>query len=210
MTAAEFFQTHPQKHYAKGEVLVQAGQDLPGVFYIVDGRISQYDISPGGNHVVVNVFKPGAFFPMSWALNKTPNAYFFEAATDVTVHLAPADKAVAFLRDNPEVTLDLLSRVYRGMDGVLRRMAHLMGGDAKTRLVFELLNAAYRFGETQPDGSVRVALTESDLAAHTGMARETVSRTIVGLKESGHIIVERQGYIVRDLTQLEATLGNGL
>src|SRR6266498_3242632 len=173
-----FFTSYPLRTFEKRQILVRAGDALPGVFYIIEGRVSQYDITPSGNEVVFNVFKSGAFFPMSWAMNNVTNHYFFEASTKVFAHVAPAADAVQFLKDNPDVTFDLLARVYRGVDGVLRRMAHLMGGDAKSRLLFELLNTAYRFGEQQKDGSVYIPLKEIDLARQSGLARETVNRNM--------------------------------
>jgi len=205
-----FFTAYPSTTYAKGEVIVQAGEDPAGVFYLTEGRVSQYDITANGTAVVVNVFKPFAFFPMSWAINRTPNVYFYEASTNVTAHKVPADAAVAFLRDNPDVLFDLLSRVYRGTDGLLRRMAHLMGGQAKTRLQFELLNAAYRFGETRPDGSVAVPLKESELGSTSGLARETVNRNVQELKAAGLIEVSRHGFVLTDLARLERMVSGDL
>jgi CRP-like cAMP-binding protein len=205
-----FFKKFPEKHFDKGEVIVQAGETPPGVMYLVEGNVNQYDISPTGATVVVNVFKPPAFFPMSWAMNKTPNNYFFEAATNVAFHLAPADEVVEFIKENPDILFNLLSRVYKGTDGMMRRMAHLMGGDAKTRLHFELLNASYRFGEQKEDGSVFVPIKESDLAKHSGLTRETINRHIRTLKEQGLIEVSHQGFVLHDPKRLETDLGNQL
>lgn len=205
-----FFAEFPEKSFGKGEIIVHAAESPPGVMYLVEGRVSQYDISPAGTTVVVNIFKPPAFFPMSWAINKTPNNYFFEAATDVRLHLAPADAAVTFLRNHPDVLFDLLARVYSGTDGMLRRMAHLMGGDARSRLRFELLNAAYRFGERQEDGSIFVPLREGGLAEHSGLTRETINRHLQTLKEQGLVEISRRGFVLRDPKQLEHDLGDEL
>lgn len=190
--------------------MLRPDEPLSSVFYIIEGRVSEYDITPGGNEVVVNAFKPGAFFPMSSALNQLPNAYFFEASTGVKAHAAPPETAVRFLKDNPDVTLDLLARVYRGTDGVLRRMAHLMGGDAKSRLLFELLNAANRFGDMRPDGSIAIPLKENDVARHSGLARETVNRHIQILKAKGQLEVSHQGMVIKDVRELETLLGTRL
>ena len=207
---ADFFTTYPLRVFDKQQLIIRAGEMPAHAFYIVEGRVSQYDIAPTGKEVVVNVFKPGAFFPMSAAINATPNQYFFEASTKTVVHVAPATEAVQFLRDNPDVAFDLLSRVYRGVDGVLRRQAHLMGGDAKTRLLFELLNAAQRFGEQQPDGSILISLKEGDLARHSGLTRETVNRDIQDLKAKGAVQVGRHNITVTSIDQLEKLLGDGL
>jgi CRP-like cAMP-binding protein len=147
---------------------------------------------------------------MSSAINATPNHYFFEASTKVVARVAPINKTVAFVKDNPKVLFDLLSRVYRGMDGVLRRMAHLMGGDVKSRLLFELLNSAYRFGETRTDGSVYINLNEGDLAKHSGLARETVSRNIQNLKALSLVEIRSDGIILNKPDQLENMLGEDI
>jgi CRP-like cAMP-binding protein len=146
---------------------------------------------------------------MAWAINRSPNQYFFEAATDVVVCQAPPDDVVAFLHQEPDVLFDLLSRVYRGTDGILRRIAHLIGGDAKSRLVFEIINSARRFGIAD-GGAVSIPLKEGDLARHSGMARETVSRVVQGLKKDGLIQVTKVGLLVPDLRKLEDELGSGL
>lgn len=206
----KFFEPYPERKFAKRQVIVQAGDEPAGVFYIVSGRVSQYDIAPGGTEVVVNVFKPPAFFPLSWAINKTPNLYFFEATTDVVLKQAPAEEAVAFLRSEPAVLFDLLSRVYRGTDGLLRRLAHTMGGDARSRLLFSILNAGYRFGDQAQDGVVHVPLNEGDLAKHSGLARETVSRIMQDLKAASLVEITSTGLTIKDLKALEAELGSNL
>lgn len=209
-TVAAFFDQYPTQVYTKRELLLRAEEPVHAVFYILEGRVSQYDITPNGNEVVVNVFKQGAFFPMSSVINDTENQYFFEASLRTQVRVAPKADVIQFLRDNPDVLFDLLARVYRGVDGVLRRMAHLMGGDAKSRLIFELLNATYRFGEQQPDGSIRVRLAESDLAKHSGLARETVSRLLQDLKTAHLIETSYRGISVKSVTDLETWLGTSL
>jgi len=207
---ANFFKAYPLRSYDKRELLLRAEEPVESVFYITEGRVSQYDIAPNGNEVIVNIFKPGAFFPMSSAINNTVNQYFFEASLASKTHVAPKANVLQFLHENPDIAFDLLARVYRGVDGILRRMAHLMGGKAQTRLIFELLNSAYRFGEPKPTGSVFIQLTEGDLSKQSGLARETINRSLHDLKATGLITVSRNGVLIKDITALEAQLGNDL
>lgn len=209
-TVDAFFSNYPAQHYEKGEVIIRPDEIPTHVFYLSEGLVTEYDISPAGNEVVVNTFKPGAFFPMSLAINKTENPYFFEIAKPATMRKAPAEKVVELLKANPDVTFDLLSRVYRGTDGLLRRMAHLMGGKAKSRLMFELLNAAHRFGTSTRDGHVLIPLTESDLAKRSGLSRETVSRLIRTFKDDRLADVRARGILIYDIDRLEAMLGSEL
>lgn len=205
-----FFEKYPLRTFTKRELLLHAEEPVDSVFYITDGRVNQYDVASNGNEIVVNIFKPGAFFPMSTVINDTTNHYFFEAAMPTTAHVVPKEDAIRFLQDNPDVLFDLLARVYRGVDGVLRRMAHLMGGGAESRLIFELVNASYRFGEQKTDGLIHISLSESDLAKHSGLARETVSRILQKLKAMELVEVSQSGIVIRNVKDLEAQLGTRL
>lgn len=191
-----FFRTYREQVYKKGDIILFT-QDQPiPIHYLVSGQVGQYDISETGNKLMVNIYKPGAFFPMSNAVNATPNRFFFEALTDVQLRKAPADEVVAFLHNNEDVLFDLLQRLYLGMDGLLGRMTYLMSGDANDRLRLELSIACERFGTKQQDGSYLLHITELQLATQTGLARETVSRVLQKLEQDGHIILARKSITV--------------
>lgn len=181
----DFFKKYPLRKYHKGQILILAGTDTDSVFHLLKGRVKQYDVSYRGDEIVVNTFKPPAFFPMSLAINHSPNLYIYEAETDVELHQAPAIEVVAMLKSNPEVTFDLLSRIYRGMDGILERMARLMKSSASERLMYEILIDAKRFGQTQAGGQLVSRVREGELAARSGLSRETVSREMSKLIKSG-------------------------
>ncbi|MDL2341843.1 MAG: Crp/Fnr family transcriptional regulator [Patescibacteria group bacterium] len=194
-----FFSDYRESDYAKGEVLVQAAQDPEGVSLLLEGAIEQYDITPEGNKVTVNTFRPLSFFPMSWAINGTPNQYFYAAMSPVKLKRVEADKAVVFLHDNPDVTFDLLSRVYKGTDALLQRLVITASGIASRRLLFELLLESYRFGEMIDDTTRVITIKQHVLAARSGLARETVSREIHKLANEG--LITLQGHTIQLDTQ---------
>lgn len=204
-----FFSQYPQKQFSPKEIVVHAGNNLPGIFFLVQGEVKQYDITPNGDEVTLNVFKQGAFFPMSWAINRTQNNFFFEAISDTTAHLCPADEALEFLKNNPDVTLDLLSRVYVGIDGLTQRMSLLMKGSAYSRTVFELTIATKRFGQPTKTG-IQLTITENDLASRAGLTRETISRELQKLAKKGFIKIAHKNILIKDLGRLESELSNSL
>jgi CRP-like cAMP-binding protein len=204
----EFFEPYLLHTFDKGQILIYGGDDPSGIMYIIKGEVRQYDIAPNGEELVVNVYKPGTFFPMYWAINKTPNRYFFESASKVEIKKAPANEVLTFIKDNPDVMLDLLSRLYIGLDGVLQRMTHLMGGTAYSRAVFELVNACKRFGKQQKDGSYTIEIAENELAKRAGLTRETFNRELHKLKDQGLIEVDHSRVIIKDLKVLEEKIKN--
>lgn len=202
-----FFSKYPQRTYPKGQILVFADENPEHIFYVAEGRVRKYDVSYRGDEVVVNIFKPPAFFPMSWAINRLPNKFFYKTEVETKLHVVPVDDALQFIKDNPDVMLDLLSRIYSGMDGLFGRLVHLMSGSAKSRLLYELIIECRRFGQEQPDGSYKLDISEVDMAARSGLSRETVSREIHKLKDNGLVSVTSKGIVVTDIKQLEKKLG---
>ncbi|MGB2787501.1 MAG: Crp/Fnr family transcriptional regulator [Candidatus Saccharimonadaceae bacterium] len=207
---ADFFTSYPLKSIDDGQIIVQAGNQPAGVYFIESGEVRQYDISERGDEVVVNVFRAGAYFPMSWAINKEPNQYFFEASTSSNVRIAPPGEVTSFLHKNPEILYDLLRRVFVGTEVLQRRMAHLMAGDANSRTLFELIVQCRRFGQLQPDGSYILPIHEQELARRAGLSRETTNRILTKLKKAGLLGVTHKALSVRNLAEIERELGTKL
>lgn len=205
----KYFDSYKITRHPKGKIITHANHEPTGISLLVDGLVEQYHITPEGNKLTVNVFKPPAFFPMSWAINKTPNSYFYGALSAVELKQADADETVAFLKVNPDVMFDLLSRVYMGTDALLRRLVLAASGIAASRLIFELIIESYRFGTEIDKTTTLITVKQNILAARSGLARETVSRELHKLEQEKLISYTSQG-IVLDLKLLEKKLNISL
>lgn len=179
---AQFFHHYPERTYQKGDVIIQAGS-VPPAYYIVEGSVAQYDISESGDKLIVNIYKAGAYISLASILNSLPSDFFFEASSDVVARQAPAKAVATFLKQNIDVTYDALARISRGSSGLMLRLARVMEGDAEGRILQELEIMRKRFAHD----SAEVKITKSELAAQTGLARETVSRALKRLSTQGII-----------------------
>jgi len=202
-----FFIKFKNIKYKKGEILIRADDDPNGILYLVSGNVCQYAISQKGDEFVVNIFKPISFFPMSWAINDEPNEYFYEALTSVEIYRAPKEKVVDFVKNNPDVLYDLMSRVYKGTDGLLRRMTYLMAGNAYARLLTELIIHAKRFGKkNEKTTRIEIKVSEKELASQAGMTRETVSREMKNLKDKRIVTFDKNVLAINSIEELEKEL----
>jgi CRP/FNR family transcriptional regulator len=205
----KFFQTYPQLSRPDGTILIQAEQQPSGVHFLISGSVKMLAISNSGDELVLNIFRPSAFFPMSWAINHTANPYFYQAIGPVCYHLAPREDVMAFIQQQPAVMLDLLSRIYRGADGLLQRMTYLQAGNKYATVITELLITAKRFGTSgSTPSSLEVDLNQQDIASQSGMARETVSREMRRLKDKGLITFTHHRLVIPNVERLEAELAN--
>lgn len=202
-----FFCKYKKIEFAKGEPLIEADQNPGGAFYLIDGVVKEYVVNAQGVEVVLNLYKPNSFFPMSWVINKKILPHYFEAMTDVETWKAPSEEFLSFLRREPDVLFDLVKRIFKGMEGMWLRLEYSMSGSAYEKFIAELLIFAKRFGK-QDDGGVAVdfKVFEKDLAAQTGIARETVSRLISKLKEKNLVNFKENRIYIQNLEKLEDEL----
>lgn len=183
-----FFETYPERLFEKGEVLARAGE-IPASFFVENGLILQCAYTDAGGRLVVNTYKKGAFISLVSILNQLESQFFFEAAGYLVVREAPSIAVKQFLEANPDVTIDALARISRGSDGLMMRLAHSMEGSATERILQELRIIGARFNA----GDKKKLTTIAALAAQTGLARETVSRTMRKLKARGTVVKMADG-----------------
>lgn len=204
-----FFARYKLREYAKGQILLLSGDEASQVYYIVSGRVKLYDVSAKGDEVILNSFRPSAVFPISLIINPEPSPYIYEAESAVQTWQAPAAAMLAFLTDNPDALLYLVSKMYRSVDSLLGRMNQLMSGTARSRLLYELITEGKRYGIKQSIGCM-LEITEKDIAARAGLSRETVSRELHKLKREEVVSVQGSHIVIPSIEKLEEKLDKNL
>lgn len=195
-----FFQKYTSITGKKGDIFIHAEEEPNGIFYVQKGLVRQYTVTTKGEELTVNIYKPPSFFPMMWAINDTTNKFYFEAMSDVELWRAPKDSVLEFLKNEPDILFDLVSRLYRGIDGVIARIIYLMSGNSRAKVIYTILNLYYRFGQSDKH------LTHKELAAISGTTRETFSREIKKLEKEGLIHIANGIVTIPLVEKLEEAL----
>lgn len=144
---------------------------------------------------------------MVWAINDTPNVYFFEALTLIEVGRAPRDQIVSFLKDKPSLLFVLMSELLEDYAETLKRLEHLVFSDAYRRVISILLYIAKHFGEVRGAGViVHYHFTHQDIATLVGVARETASLEMLKLEKKGFIKYIDHSILFKNIQKLESEL----
>ncbi len=147
---------------------------------------------------------------MVWAINGTPNVYYFEALTPVEVGRAPRERVVNFIQDKPTLLFALMSELLEDYAEVLTRVEHLVFSDAYRRVVSILLYIAKHFGTEQGKDGVIVhhRFTQQDIATLVGVARETAGSELVKLEKKGLIRHIGHSMLFESIKKLSAELNS--
>lgn len=201
----EFFSNGKTIEYKKNEMILRP-EDIPqGVFYLEKGFVRMNTILEDGRELTLNIFKPGTYFSMLWAIGDIENTYYFQAVTNIVVKRAPKEKTVKFLKENPEILFDLTKRILSGMGGLLTNIEYLLSGHAEKRVSAALILSAKRFGKKEVNGKIEIELplTHQDIANLGGLTRETTSLELEKLEKKKLISYKHHTMVIINLKQLQ-------
>jgi CRP-like cAMP-binding protein len=202
-----FFSKSKVVKYKKGELILRAGEPIFGIYYLKKGFVRQYLISEEGEEVTIHIYRPEAFFPIMLLVTETPNRYYFEATTEVEGFRQSPQKVLEFVKDNPDVLMDLTNRFAQAVIGLSKRIETLTIGSVYAKVLALLFYLAIKFGE-EKEGRIiiNLPLTHQDISAWTGAKRETVSRQMEKLTAEGIIKVDNHKIVILKRKRLEDAL----
>jgi CRP-like cAMP-binding protein len=165
---------------AADETLFLAGDAGDGCYRVDEGLLKASMLSPNGGERILAIFGPGAMIGELSMIDGAPRSASVTAVRAARLQFVSRAAFDAFGSSNPDVyrhLVALLAGRLRDTNGALIATSFL---SVKGRVARALLNLAEAFGRDVGNGRilVRQKVTQSDLAAMAGIARENVSRVL--------------------------------
>jgi CRP/FNR family transcriptional regulator len=203
-TLETFFGKFTRLTYGKGAIILRAEDAPQGVLYLKKGYVRQYMVDESGTTLMLHMFKPNSFFPLTWVVNDEPNRYYLEAVTPVELWRAPKKAVREFLHNNPTVVYDLVHRLLSGLCGYRYRIEQLVAGSAYKKTACLLLYLGRSLGEKEVSSVVLpVPVTHREIASWIGTTRETASLQVARLIKLRLIRCRRRQLVIPSLKRLE-------
>lgn len=165
---------------AADETLFLAGDAGDGCYRVQDGLLKASILSPSGGERILAIFGAGAVIGELSMFDGAPRSASVTALRAAKLQFISRVTFDSFGATNPDVykhMVTLLAGRLRDTNGALVATSFL---SVKGRVARALLNLAEAFGHDVGQGRilVRQKVTQSDLAAMAGIARENVSRVL--------------------------------
>jgi CRP-like cAMP-binding protein len=187
-----------------GEIIARGDDADSWVYFIEKGFIKEYSINNEGREYLQLIYKPGEFFPLSWASIGIKKRLFYEALDSSVLWKLPRDDFISSVQGTAgEVNLAVFERL-----GVLfsvfgDRLDNLQYKSAGQRVIYRLLFLASRFGEKRGTRIyINAPLSHQLIAESINLSRETVSRELEALIKKNLIAAEGKQIIITDIKGL--------
>jgi CRP/FNR family transcriptional regulator len=190
---------------AKGETLFERGDTGDGCYWLRQGVVAVCATSASGEQRILAILGAGALIGELAMIDGLPRSASVQAVRDCSLAFISRAAFTALLRSHPELHTDIMATLAARLRQSDEDMIASSFLTVRARVARALLQFARQLGEEADRGRVLIQhrVTQSDLAAMAGVARESVSRTL-GLWQREKIVAGslRDGYVV-DKSRLE-------
>ena len=179
-----------EKSYERGEMLLLEGETAEALYFVASGAVKVFKTSAEGKEQILTIIRPGETFNEVPIFNGDLNPASAQAMVPVLLYGIRKNDLEVILRKYPQVALNVI----KVMANRLRHLVSLVEDLSFRRVIGRVARILL---ENAGDGAVpRPRLTQRDMAAMAGTAREVVSRSLKTLEEDGVIRVGRHRIII--------------
>jgi CRP-like cAMP-binding protein len=181
-----------EKTYQRGEVIAFEGEPAEALFFIVSGVVKVFKTSAEGKEQILNLVRPGESFNDVPVFDGEPNPASAEAMGPVVLYGIRKNDLKTILRDYPQVSLNIIKVLADRVRQLVSLVEDLSFKHVIGRVAKILLEHASNGSGPNP------RLTQQEMAAMAGTAREVVARSLKALEEEGVVRLERHRVVITD------------
>jgi CRP/FNR family cyclic AMP-dependent transcriptional regulator len=190
------------------QTLFLAGDEGDGCYRVEEGLLKASVTAPNGGERILAILGPGSVVGELSMIDGAPRSASVTALRGSKLHYVSKADFEALGKSSPEIyqyVMKVLARRLRDTNSALAASSFL---SVKGRVARALLSLAEAFGKDVGNGRIliRQKVSQSDLAAMAGIARENVSRVLKDWSEHG-VVSRLAGYYClekKDAVQREA------
>lgn len=196
--------------------ILQTSDNQQVINLVVSGFVKRYLILNDGSIGVQITYGRGDVFPLTVVykslfdqkLYDGPVTFYYETMTECEIYSIDASVLLEAAQKNPKIYSDLLQEAGVHLESCVQRLENLSLKSSYNRVAHQLLFFAKNYGEPKPGGiKLLIPLTHQDLADILSLTRETVTNSIIKLRDEG-LIKGSRNIVVVDTEKLQAAAFN--
>lgn len=186
-----------KRSYPPKQVIIHAGDEPLSLFLILEGSMSVTVQDDDEREMVLAYLNPGEFFgEMCLFPEQKTRTAEVRTRTQALVAEIGYDNFRRFLREHPEIMLQLAGQLAQRLRATTQRLTDLAFLDVQGRVAHEILNLC-RQPDAQPHArGTLVRISRQELARIVGCSREMAGRVLKKLTDDGTVTVQGRSIVV--------------
>jgi len=185
-----------EKALRRGEMAFLEGETAEVLYFLINGAVKIFKTSAQGKEQIIKIATPSNVLNDTSIFDGGPNSVSAQAMSPVILYGIKKDKLELLVKQYPQIAfsiIKLLSENTRQLLSLIEDLSfkHVIGRVGKILLEYSV----------DTDGKQR--LTQQEMAAMAGTAREVVARSLKTLEDRGIVKLERHRIHITNKLALE-------
>jgi CRP-like cAMP-binding protein len=190
-----------EKKAERGEILFFEEEPADVLYFVVAGVVKVFKTSADGKEQIFSIIRPGDSFNDVPVISGGKNLTSAGAMSAVTLNGIKKKDLETIINEYPQVALNIISVLSRRIKELMMLVEDFSFRRVSSRVAKILLEYTGKESDERP------RLTQQEIAAMIGTAREMVGRSLKGLEEDGAIRIERNRIFIADQQVLRELAG---
>jgi CRP/FNR family transcriptional regulator len=191
-----------QKVYLKGQTIVREGDQAENLHFVGSGVVKVFKTSPEGKEQIVKIIRPGESYNDVAVFSAGPCPYSAQAlGTTTIIYWIHRSNLMPLLEKNGKMAMNAIEVLAEQERILLTLVEDLSFKNVVGRVAKILLQNL----EPGPEGFQK--LTQYEMAAMAGTAREVVGRSLKNLEDLGVIRLDKHKIVIADKDRLTRMAG---
>jgi CRP-like cAMP-binding protein len=184
----------------RGEIILLEGELSDRLFFVATGVVKLFGVSAEGKEQTLELVRPGESINEVPVFDGGPNPASAQAMGPVLLYAINKSELESILRDHPRVAFN----VVRVLAGRVRRLVSLVEDLSFRHVIGRVAKILLEHAGDGAQPGQR--LTQQEMAAIAGTAREVVGRSLKTLEDRGIIKLERNRIVITDKEALKQVI----
>jgi len=186
-----------EKSADRGELILLEEEPAEAVYFIVSGALKAFKTSAEGKEQVLCLLRPGDSFNDVPVFDGGPNPASVSAMGPVTLYGISKTDMEMLLREYPGIAINII----KALAGRVRHFVSLVEDLSFRHVIGRIAKLLLQYAGDGASSGQR--LTQQDMAAMVGTAREVVGRSLKTLEDEGAIRMDRHRIVITDKETLK-------
>ncbi len=187
-----------EKTAQKGEILFLEGEPAEALYFVASGVVKVFKTSAGGKEQILAIVRPGESINDVAVFDNGPNPASAQAMGSAVLYGIKKSDLETLLRSYPKISLNVTRVLSQRIRHLVSLVEDLSFRHIAARVARILLEYAGDGAAPKPH------LTQQEMAAMAGTAREMIGRSLKALEEERVIRLDRHRIVITNRGALEA------
>ena len=187
----KIIQERRTRQFKKGQVIYYEGDKGAGLNLLISGKAKSVKLATDGRELMTGIYAPDDYMGINSMLLNEAHSDTATAMEDTLVCLIPREQLEELMNRYPDVAREFIKLLAKDVKDKEEHLLQMAYNSVRKKMA----DAMIRLQKQQNEGDGGFKITREDLAAMTGMATETVSRTLSDFKDEG--LIEKKGSVIK-------------